>query len=282
MTAIVSGWESRNTLLCIINTDAVKSQSKMKGVIYCYHCIPTGKKYIGQTNNESRRKREHFSYYKKKSRDCKFYRAVKKYGWDNFIYGVVEHFSIDELDGMEIYFIEKYDTLNIGYNSSIGGKTSRGYKHTEKTKQLLREMKVGTKHSIETKQKMSRDRIGNIACNKGIPNSIKTRKKISDKLKGKNHPLYGKGHSEKSKLKMSMSFTEERKEKIRQSNKNRKRKYSTFKITFIDGNEVYVNDGIEKWCKGNGYNLGELYKLKRGDKQTNRYRDIIKVQIIEQ
>ena len=113
MTAIVSGWESRNTLLCIINTDAVKSQSKMKGVIYCYHCIPTGKKYIGQTNNESRRKREHFSYYKKKSRDCKFYRAVKKYGWDNFIYGVVEHFSIDELDGMEIYFIEKLSNFSI-------------------------------------------------------------------------------------------------------------------------------------------------------------------------
>ena len=59
---------------------------------------------------------------------------------------------------------------------------------------------------------------------------------------------------------MSLSFTEERKEKIRQSNKNRKREYSTFKITFIDGSEMCINDGIKKWCKENSYNLGELKK----------------------
>lgn len=248
----------------------------MEGVIYCYQCILTGKKYIGQTSNERRRKYEHYSHYNKKSKDSKFYRAVKKYGWNNFIYGVIDYFSINELDNMEMYFIEKYNTLNTGYNSSIGGKTSRGYIHTEKTKQLLREMKVGTKHSTETKQKMSRDRIGNIAWNKGIPSSEETKRKISEAIKGKKKkPL-----SQEQKLKMSLSFTEERKEKIRQSNKNRKREYSTFKITFIDGSEMYINDGIKKWCKENSYNLGELYKLKRGDKKTNRYRDIIKFEMM--
>jgi len=254
----------------------------MKGIIYCYHCISTGKKYIGQTENEKRRKREHLSYYKKKSRDCKFYRAVRKYGWDNFVYGTIEQFHINQLDDMEVYFIEKYDTLNNGYNSSIGGKTTRGYKHTDETKKLLSEMKIGTKHSIETKQKMSKDRIGRIAWNRGIPNSIETRQKISNKLKGENHPLYDKGHSEEAKLKMSLSFTEERKEKIRQANKDRKREYLNYKITFIDERELYVTDGIKKWCKENGYNLGELYKLKRGEKKINRYKDIAKFEMIEQ
>ena len=239
----------------------------MKGVIYCYHCISTGKKYIGQTNNERRRKYEHFSHYNKKSRDSKFYRAVKKYGWNNFIYGVISEFLIEELDDMEAYFIEKYDSFKNGYNTVTGGKTTRGYKHTEKTKQLLRKMKTGTKHSPETRQKMSVNRIGRTAWNLGMPNSLETRKKISDKLKGENHPLYGKGHSEQSKIKMSLSFTEERKEKIRQVNRNRKRKYLKFKITFVNGNEIYVNDGIKEWCKENGYNLGELYKLKRGEKK---------------
>lgn len=251
----------------------------MKGVIYCYHCISTGKKYIGQTDNERRRKYEHFSHYNKKCRDSKFYRAVKKYGWDNFIYGIIEEVFIDEIDEMEIYFIEKYDTFKNGYNSALGGKTTRGYKHTEKTKQLLREMKIGTKHSLKTRQKMSEDRVGRTAWNKGILTSAETKKKISDKLKGENHPLFNKGHTEEAKLKMSLSFTEERKEKIRQSNKNREREYFNFKITFVDGKEIYVDNGIEKWCKENNYNLAELYKLKRGEKKRNRYRDIVKIEI---
>jgi hypothetical protein len=48
----------------------------------------------------------------------------------------------------------------------------------------------------------------------------------------------------------------------------------------IDGSEMCINDGIKKWCKENSYNLGELYKLKRGDKKTNRYRDIIKFEMM--
>ena len=253
----------------------------MKGVIYCYHCISTGKKYIGQTDNERRRKYEHFSHCNKKSRDNKFYRAIKKYGWNNFIYGVIEEFLIDELDDMETYYIKEYNTFEDGYNSVAGGKATRGYKHTEKTKQLLREIKTGTKHSLETRQKMSVDRVGIPNKSKGRPQSIESRKRTSERMKGENHPLYGKGHSEESKIKMSLSFTEERKEKIRQVNKNRERKYLNVKITFVDGSEIYVSDGIKKWCKENGYNLGELYKLKRGEKKINRYRDIAKIEMIE-
>jgi predicted GIY-YIG superfamily endonuclease len=53
----------------------------MKGVIYCYHCIPTGKKYIGQTIDEKTRKKKHI--FDSKTQDLKFYRAVRKYGWTN-------------------------------------------------------------------------------------------------------------------------------------------------------------------------------------------------------
>ena len=252
----------------------------MEGLIYCYHCISTGKKYIGQTDNEKRRKYEHLSHYNKKSRDCKFYRAVKKYGWENFIYGIIESVNIGDLNYKEIYFIEYYDTYRNGYNSSFGGETTRGYKHTDKTKQLLREMKLGSKHSNETKKKMSEDRKGRIPWNVGIPVTEEVKQKISKKLSGENHPLYGKKHTDEAKLKMKLSFTEERKERLRQFNKNRKRDYCNFKITFISGKEIFVENGIAKWCKENGYNLGELYKLKRGEKKLNKYRDIIKFEII--
>lgn len=253
----------------------------MEGVIYCYHCISTGKKYIGQTSNMERRVREHFSYSTKSYRDNKFYRAVKKYGWYNFIYGIIETVSIEEMDSREIYFIEFYKTYKKGYNSTTGGSNTRGYRHKEETKQLLREMRIGQKHSKETKLKMSKDR-------KGIPkHSLRGRnlteehkKKLSEKLSGETHPMYGKKHSDESKLKMKLSFTEERKNKIKQSNKNRENKYFTFKITFDTGIEVFVSDGIEKWCKKNGYNLSEIYKLKRGEKKNNKYKDIIKIEVI--
>jgi group I intron endonuclease len=105
----------------------------MKGVIYCYHCIPTGKKYIGQTVYEDRRKKRH-------RHDCsggvnnKFYRAVRKYGWDNFIYGIIDEYDTCVLNEQEIFYVDKYDTYNNGYNSTIGGEGFRGYIPTEETK----------------------------------------------------------------------------------------------------------------------------------------------------
>jgi group I intron endonuclease len=105
----------------------------MKGVIYCYHCIPTGKKYIGQTVYEERRKRRH-------KEDCgkgvnnKFYRAVRKYGWDNFIYGIIDEYDTCFLNEQEIFYVDKYDTYHNGYNSTIGGAGCRGFTPSEETK----------------------------------------------------------------------------------------------------------------------------------------------------
>lgn len=106
----------------------------MKGVIYCYHCISTGKKYIGQTVYEQKRKSQH-------KHDCnrgvnnKFYRAVRKYGWNNFIYGIMESYNINDLNEQEIFYISEYDTYQNGYNSTIGGEGTRGFSPSDETKQ---------------------------------------------------------------------------------------------------------------------------------------------------
>lgn len=106
---------------------------KMKGVIYCYHCISTGKKYIGQTVYEKRRNRQH-KHHCKKGVDNKFYRAVRKYGWDKFIYGIVEECDIEVLNEQEVYYIDCYDTYKNGYNSTIGGEGVRGFSPSKETK----------------------------------------------------------------------------------------------------------------------------------------------------
>jgi group I intron endonuclease len=107
----------------------------MKGVIYCYHCIPTGKKYIGQTISEKTRKRKHIS--DSKILDLKFYRAVRKYGWENFIYGVINEFDENILNESEMFYIKKYDSFENGYNSTFGGEGRRGYKLSQETKELI-------------------------------------------------------------------------------------------------------------------------------------------------
>lgn len=91
------------------------------GKIYCAHCITTGKKYIGQTtkNNLNLRISEHFVDSKKYNH--KFANALKKYGKDNFIWGIIEECEISLLNEKEIYWIENYNTVVKGYNTSPGG-----------------------------------------------------------------------------------------------------------------------------------------------------------------
>lgn len=83
---------------------------KMKGIVYCYHCISTGKKYIGQTVCEKKRKRQHI-HDCKRGVDNKFYRAVRKYGWELFIYGIIGEYEDNFLTEQEIFYIDYYNNL---------------------------------------------------------------------------------------------------------------------------------------------------------------------------
>jgi group I intron endonuclease len=91
-------------------------------LIYC-HTSPTGKKYIGQTNNYNRRCSEH-----KTSKGCPaFHNAIIKYGWDNFNHEILDDgLSLEEANILEEFYISKYNSLAPnGYNLQTGGNNSR-------------------------------------------------------------------------------------------------------------------------------------------------------------
>lgn len=100
------------------------------GSIYCFTNLINGKKYIGQTHNSvQRRAAEHKrSSYNEgdTSYDQIFHRAIRKYGWDNFLLTVIVT-NIDnqeDLDFLEDYYIQYYQTLSTqnGYNARTGGR----------------------------------------------------------------------------------------------------------------------------------------------------------------
>lgn len=89
--------------------------------IYRATNLVNGKTYIGFDSNWPKRIRIHKSAAKKQ--DFKFYRAIRKHGWDNFVWDPIYQSTDYEhtLNKMENYFIVLYDSVGHGYNSTLGG-----------------------------------------------------------------------------------------------------------------------------------------------------------------
>lgn len=101
----------------------------MKYVIY-KHTTPSGKVYIGITSqNVNRRWRNDGSGYNLQM----FYRAIKKYGWNNIKHEIlIKGLTREEAEQKEIELIKQYKSNNpkFGYNIDLGTKHSEN--HTNK------------------------------------------------------------------------------------------------------------------------------------------------------
>ena len=145
-----------------------KPESRLvEGIIYCY-TSPNGKRYIGQTVNPKARMRQHKNCYGGNY----FHKAIKKYGFENFIYDElirVKSYNQDNLklllNTLEKFYIRKYKSSDnrFGYNLTEGGEGSTGYKHTD-----------------ESKRKMSEFQKGKIPWNKGKQMSEEQKQKLKE------------------------------------------------------------------------------------------------------
>lgn len=87
-----------------------------------------GKVYIGQSKNIKDRWRNHktraFNDYESNScYEYPLYRAIRKYGLENFSFEIIEECLPSELNEREKYWIKYYDSFNLenGYNQTQGG-----------------------------------------------------------------------------------------------------------------------------------------------------------------
>lgn len=90
-----------------------------------------GKSYIGQSVHIQKRWEQHISLSKNTDNDTPLYRAIRKYGVNNFDFSVIEECLEEDLNNREIYWINFYNTYEDGYNASLGGGGLRKYNPQE-------------------------------------------------------------------------------------------------------------------------------------------------------
>lgn len=128
-------------------------------VLYEHRNKVNGKRYIGITNNTTKRwygKGKHYE------RCSYFWNAIQKYGWDNFTHTILlSGLSREEANRLEIEYISEYKTQQkeFGYNLAAGGNnapTMLGKHHSEETREKMRQSALGRVISEEQRKKHSK------------------------------------------------------------------------------------------------------------------------------
>lgn len=115
------------------------------------HTSPSGKSYIGQTNNVSQREASH----KIPSSKCTAFRnAIQKYGWDNFTHQVLaQNLTLTQANEQEERLISEHNTLAPGgYNLRSGGQNQL---ISEEVKRKWSETRKGRPRSPEHQAKLN-------------------------------------------------------------------------------------------------------------------------------
>lgn len=140
--------------------------------IYCYTNNITNRKYIGQTNNIERRKREHRSAANNKmnpSYNDIFHQKLREYGEENFSFSTLEEVENKEtVDSREIYWIKEKKSFirENGYNMTLGGcnpSINSQILTDEQVEELISEIEQGISYQVlANKYQISPSRISEI------------------------------------------------------------------------------------------------------------------------
>lgn len=123
--------------------------------IYKFENKKTGEVYIGQSIDLFGRYEQHIT----SGSDDKFHKALREYGTENFTWEILEQaesFTKEELNLMEVQYIDRYNSKSKGYNSTVGNhaeldkayreymKSHMHYVNADLSKEVLRFVNVST------------------------------------------------------------------------------------------------------------------------------------------
>lgn len=145
----------------------------MNNYLVYKHTAPNGKVYIGVTGQTVEKR------WKKGRGYCEnpyFFKAIQKYGWDNFKHEILFHsLTKEEAEEIEINLIREYDSANHekGYNIALGGRTAL---HTEESKQKTSVSVTGFWADPANRARMSK-------AMAGVKRTAESRKRIGEAQK---------------------------------------------------------------------------------------------------
>lgn len=225
-----------------------------------------GKKYVGQTingNNINKRWVNGLGY-----RSCTvFYKAIKKYGWNNFEHDIVaSNLTLEEANHFEELLIRELDTMNPlnGYNLKSGGENN---KLSDETKRKIGNANKGRIISEEDIIKMSESRKGRV-----LPEEV--RRKISESNKGKKLSDETKRKIGQSSLgrNIGRKHTEEEIKKMRKRGKTKKENPAYHKKKVIqlskNGDVICQYESTMEAYRQTRINSGNISECCRGIRNT--------------
>lgn len=184
-------------------------------IIYIKTHNITGKKYFGKTNRELSKLKSYKGSGKHWVRHLKVHgndvstRIFAAFEEDEFYYNIIEKICLDFSESKKI--VDSSIWLNIRPENGFDG-APKGHKHSKQTKEKLSKIKIGTLASEETKLLMSEQRKGK--------NHWMVKHNLSDEQKkeytahlldidrnGENNGMFGKEHTDKTKEKISKANT---------------------------------------------------------------------------
>jgi group I intron endonuclease len=192
----------------------------MQSGIYAIKNRTNNKMYIGQSVNVRKRKSYHLWLLRTNNHfNPKLQSAFNKYGEENFEFVILEKCNKDELDDKEIKYINRYNTINDGYNICEGGEGSLGRTLSEETKQKISNANTGRKQDEVAKKRKSE-------IMKELWETAEYRKKMEQRPKPKPWNK-GRRHTEEEKKHLSEKLkgrriTEEHKKKLHELYKGEK------------------------------------------------------------
>lgn len=185
--------------------------------VYKFTNLINGKIYVGSSININERVTRHRYDSTKSTINSIFYVAIRKYGWESFMFDVIEECCPLLRNDRENHWINYYHTLGKGgYNSQLADfsvklpeviikmtKTSKGRKLSAEARENIRQGKLkqykengckltGRKHSEERKKKVSEAKKGSKNPNFGKYGELNP----NFGNRGEKNPLYGKKHTE--------------------------------------------------------------------------------------
>lgn len=156
-------------------------QKKFK--VYKYTLKNDGRVYIGQTCCSLKERAGSNGYRYKGSQ--KFYYAIQKYGWENFVPEIIaDNLTVEQANKIQTEKILEYNSIEQGFNLAYGGNNRIPTEETKLkqslTKRGQKNNRYGVKLSEQTKRKIGQ---ANSIAQLGKHHSEETKKKMSESHK---------------------------------------------------------------------------------------------------